>query len=286
MKLNSRISIENFILLTKVFEEHQWDIPQDGDGLENRFNRFCERLSLFSNEEQKLIIDLTSRFTAINSTEYLSIILKLLNENDEINKGTINSATKLFVFPLIAPDDFEKTKSSKFVWYYLQDEKIKFHKVFLNKQLLFCEISKMQWAKNLQDNEKIILVDDYIGSGETAESAINWIVDEHGINSKDIIVISLAAQSIGLEHLKGLGIEVYTYYEFGRGISDFYDVVQCEEKNKLMNEIEKKLKVEGKYKFGYNRSEALVSLTRTPNNTFPVFWKKQGKQRIVPFPRD
>jgi hypothetical protein len=53
-----------------------------------------------------------------------------------------------------------------------------------------------------------------------------------------------------------------------------------------MKKIEEKLNVEKKYLFGYKRSEALISLIRTPNNTFPVFWKTYQHNNIVPFSRD
>lgn len=43
------------------------------------------------------------------------------------------------------------------------------------------------------------------------------------------------------------------------------------------------------YSFGYKESEALVTMTRTPNNTFPLYWfeaklDKNNKWQ-APFPR-
>ncbi len=51
-----------------------------------------------------------------------------------------------------------------------------------------------------------------------------------------------------------------------------------------MESIEKKIKPHKNEKLGFKSSEALITLIRTPNNTFPVFWK-QKKDRIAPFPR-
>lgn len=73
----------------------------------------------------------------------------------------------------------------------------------------------------------------------------------------------------------------------GKGITDSYPQQTKEEKKAIMLEIEKKLKP-GKYQFGYEKSEALVTMTRTPNNTFPVFWmnyEHKGSKFSPPFPR-
>ena len=55
-----------------------------------------------------------------------------------------------------------------------------------------------------------------------------------------------------------------------------------------MKEIEKLIPGDKFFSFGYNKSEALVTLNRTPDNTFPIFWrnhKKGGKVFQAPFPR-
>jgi hypothetical protein len=55
-----------------------------------------------------------------------------------------------------------------------------------------------------------------------------------------------------------------------------------------MSEIEEMLAISSKFKFGYKKSEALISLDRTPNNTFPLFWckkKRDGESWCAPFYR-
>lgn len=283
---NYRISAEVFLALTQVFRDNGWEIPDESAGMESRFNRFCERLSLFETPEQKMIIDLTKRFVVINSTEYLSTIISLLDSLTGMQECSLIPAKKILIYPLISPNDFEKTKSSKFVWYMMREEQVKYHPLLLNKKLVYCEIVQANWSANLKQDEKILLVDDYIGSGETATDAIKWFQETYNIALSQIVILSLAGQKIGIEHLQSLGVEVYSFRVFQRGITDFY----CDDdlRNHIVNmkRIENELKVDSKYNFGYNKSEALISLTRTPNNTFPVFWKKAGGKNIVPFPRD
>jgi hypothetical protein len=52
-----------------------------------------------------------------------------------------------------------------------------------------------------------------------------------------------------------------------------------------MEHIEKNLDIPDDYLFGYKKSEALVTMIRTPNNTFPVFWYNKKNEDNAPFPR-
>ena len=41
--------------------------------------------------------------------------------------------------------------------------------------------------------------------------------------------------------------------------------------------------ISAKYSLGFGKSEALVSiLEKSPNNTFPIFWKAKNGQNIFP----
>ena len=52
-----------------------------------------------------------------------------------------------------------------------------------------------------------------------------------------------------------------------------------------MKRIEHELGVSEEYEFGYGKSEGLVTLIRTPNNTFPVFWYEPSSDNLAPFVR-
>lgn len=53
-----------------------------------------------------------------------------------------------------------------------------------------------------------------------------------------------------------------------------------------MKQIETKMYIQDKFRFGYCKSESLVTMCRTPNNTFPVFWEEKGNMKTAPFPRN
>lgn len=282
-----QLRADAFLNLMQVFKNHGWEIPAKNAGYENRFNRFCHRLSLLDADEQDLVIELTRNFTVISGNDYLQFLISLLNRINEDQIEPFKTTNKFFIFPLFAPQDFQKIKSSTYVWYSFHSENIKYNPIFLEKDLIFCDISKASWVDNIKPNQAIILLDDYIGSGETAISAIEWFMRYHNVSSDQIVIISIAAQETGIQQVQDkTGVSVFSSLHFKRGISDRYAGEQRDTYIRIMTHIENKLKVADKDRFGYNRSEALISLIRTPNNTFPVFWKKYGKNKIVPFPRD
>ncbi len=282
-----RLSADIFLSVVEVFKKKGWEIPEDDAGYESRFNRLCDRLSRLDKQEQNLVVELTSRFIAIDGHEYLHLILALLDCLHKTESDVFLPISKYYILPLIAPDDMGKTKSSRFIWYYFKDEHVKFSSLFNGKKLVYCDVDKMAWIKGIKSSETVILVDDYIGSGETAVAAIKWLMDEYELNPKQIIVLSIAVQEQGIQHIdKQSHVRVYSYCHLNRGISDYYIGEKKESYTETMKKIEKALKVEKDYQFGYNKTEALISLIRTPNNTFPVFWKLQDSCGYAPFPRD
>ena len=265
----------------ELFNTKGWIIEASNNSM---FNRYCSRLSMLSKGQQLLVLDISRRFNIINGQDYLSIFFDIFNNNELLNNGDVVCCNKYYVFPLIAPKDIGKSKSSTFLHYFLKSSEVRYKGFFENKELVFCEINNIDWVKNINEKEKIILVDDYIGSGETAIEAVQVFLDNDILNSK-LVVIALAAQEIGINNLRKADIKVYTNKIYKRGISDYYLEDELEDAILTMKDIEKKLKVTENYKFGYAKSEALISMNRTPNNTFPVFWFQKNRESLAPFPR-
>ena len=121
---------------------------------------------------------------------------------------------------------------------------------------------------------KVVLVDDYLGSGKTALDAIGYVkkVCPYPIDNVDILVLCIVAMKAGVEKLNAEGIQVYCSHEESKGITDYYDGDELEIASSLMHSIEKIIKVNNQNIFGYSQSEALVCMERCPNNTFPIYW--------------
>jgi hypothetical protein len=136
----------------------------------------------------------------------------------------------------------------------------------------------------------IILVDEFIGSGETIRKAAQWIEKRLSDKGKvcDIKICSIAAMVRATLELDKVGKEHFSCVWLKRGISDHYDDDKIGWAVTTMTALEAKLCYEsdgGRLKqleFGYKRCEALHHLEggNTPNNVFPLFWWRWLKGRV------
>lgn len=285
MRKNTKhLSAQYVIKVSQLFEKKEWEIEKSDEVENSLFNRYCQRLlEIGENAKRELMLELTERYLWVPEEKYLEnliqVLIKLITDNKEIDESS-----KIYVMPLIAPDDIGKTKSSMMLSYLFNSVKLR-HDKRLSKYKFQLESEIIQVAEYLkEDNSFLILADDFIGTGETAEKCIVHMQSQ-GIPTEKIIILSLVAQEQGLKYLEKYSVYLVTNIILQRGMSDYYEEEQLGEKVSMMKEIENKMSVKKKYRFGYNNSEALVTMCRTPNNTFPVFWAESGNMTTAPFPR-
>lgn len=292
MKLEHNLSPSIFYMLNNLFWDKQWKIEDRSENPQSLFNKFSEMLANFNLEEQKLILKITKRhFLKINLSDYLSIIQYLLNslevknkEIDDVNKKIKN----IFVAPLTNKNDINKIKSSSLVSYLFKSVELSYNQSPFRITVIDCIKSIKDKKRIINENNQAVLliVDDFIGSGESAKSCINYIEENHNIKKEKIIITSLAAQTKGIELIEDMGYRTLVHHEINKGITDNYSGITKDRYLKIMEGIEKRLNVNQKNRFGFNQSEAMISLIRTPNNTFPVYWfDKSYHPYKAPFPR-
>lgn len=100
--------------------------------------------------------------------------------------------------------------------------------------------------------------------------------------------MALVAQQQGVDEMKLEKIQFICEVIRQRGISESPYILDKAAAAKLMLRLEQRAQVPHKYEFGFGGSEALVKMIRCPNNTFPIFWYTDGKNRSTwpaPFPR-
>jgi len=272
----------SFSKLYRIFIDKKWN---EKDGNKIVFDKFCQLLSNLSEVERNLIIELTERYTWITYSEYSHHLTNVFNK---IEDEKLKSLKRIILFPIMRPEDERKTKSGHEVLYAVYA-----FKPFLQryKHIIFTKIETFEEITadsfTIRENEAIFLVDDYLGSGETIKATLDEILKNRNIKPNNLSVISISAQKESFDYIKSLGISVYTDHVSRKGISDYYSQPILEEKVAIMLKIEK-LIPKNRFRFGYNRSEALITLMRTPNNTFPIFWKeykKNGSVFAAPFSR-
>jgi hypothetical protein len=100
----------------------------------------------------------------------------------------------------------------------------------------------------------------------------------------------LVVQNLGYDRiLNNFGISISNSKYRQRGITDSFSDPERKRLQETMESIESFLQYDKNEQFGYNRTEALVKMNRTPNNTFPFYWKDKiitgGCRYSSPFPR-
>jgi hypothetical protein len=274
------ISIENLEKLEHLFETKKWEIVKDTALFSSLFNRFCSRLDLFDNEKQEMIIELGHRFLNLVDSDFQTCFTDAVSKIQDID-----NYNSIIIAPLKQPSITE-TKSSDALWYHLKNF-CDFSYNSFGKKLFFS--SDWEVIKKSLDNANVILIliDDFVGTGETVNETLTELYDSDFINTEqNVKIITFAAQVEGAQKVhKRFGDILFYSISLNKGLSDCYDAEDLEKKTILMREIETTLRVKDEYKFGYGSSESLFAVRRrSANNTFPVFWL-ETKKRLSPFKR-
>jgi hypoxanthine phosphoribosyltransferase len=268
--------------LTKIFKSKKWF---DKDYDEFAYDNFCQLLEVLNSEERVLVLELTERYLWISAGEYLENIgsaFNLMSSDDLIKIKTI------YLFPISKPADANKIKSGVSMLYDLKSMSFKFSK-YVGKQFkLVKSFEELRDPFNLKADELLFLVDDYIGAGNTLNTCMSEVFGNVNIRAEQVVIISIGCQMETYKSLQAKGYKVYCANILPKGISDYDEPNVAEKKLALMRVIENSIPGSKKFSLGWESSEGIITLKRTPNNTFPVFWKnikRNGKVLRAPFLR-
>ena len=263
--------------LVEIFRELDWNIEED------RFDCFCKLLSRLKEDEQQLILELTRDFLYCGLNHYPAAISDVVSKVTSIIPKNIKEVVAI---PLISPKDIGKVKSGSFLIYLLSPELKKAVEVNGCKFLSRDRCSELANSKEPRRNTLILFVDDFLGSGGTAKEALDEYNEKYRVESDAVLVAVLVAQQTAVNFLREIGVEsVYAHLRV-RGISDSDRFHDKDLALKLIDQIEDRLKVWPAFRRGFQQTEAMASMIKCPNNTFPVFWLKnkvEGKPWPAPF---
>lgn len=137
---------------------------------------------------------------------------------------------------------------------------------------------------------KIVLVDDFVGTGKTANSRIECYEQDLKEMKLDVDVyfFSLAGMKLGFHLLKTNNRRYHTCIQLDKGVDLSYEYSERQDVRNKIKQMESILspniskKQLSEYSLGWGGSEALYSWTRnnTPNNVFPIFWWSRYKKDI------
>lgn len=286
------MKISELTAIEELFKDKKWEIEVDKDLKLSLFNKYIDRYKKIDEESRALYLDLSRNFLRIKDRDVYKIFKEIYNN---IDNDFLNSYKKIHIFPLVDPYvkiKKGKTKTSRPKT--KSGEKIKMFIEFNEyRELKYSEKIHIQdnfdhFANNTFDENKdlLILVDDFIGSGRTAKDILTEILKNTKFNSNNIIIITLVAQEKGVNHIYDEK-KVLTFFKYlkKRAISDYYDGDELVLNLAINSSMEQTIGCPDKWKLGYEKSEALVSImNKSPNNTLPIFWY-ETKTLIAPFQR-
>lgn len=279
-KKSPELPIKDFYCIKSIFDKKKWPIlddDSDDDSDDNIFNNFCSMLAGLENDERELILSLTEKFLWVQDTNYIKYFIRVFDKfiaNYEFINGN-----KILLCPLLTEEDFGKSKSSTFLFYWIKSALKAKHKKYMDFHIKYVDLPSSVDIKDIDSGYILCLVDDFIGTGETVEHAIKYFLDKQ-FDKNRIVIVSLVGMNFGISALEDQGYKVYVDVSCEKGLVG-YD----ENKIQLMRKIEAKIKVKPRFNFGYKNSEALVKMVHTPNNTFPIYWLRNENNEFAPFPR-
>ena len=215
---------------------------------------------------RQMIIDLLENFDKFFSESYTKM-LKDIFKTIPIDKFC---QKKAFLCGMVKFEDTGKIKSGPALAY--QTHALQYHPFFQNKSII-TEPMSFKLLNKIDSDSLLIIVDDFLGSGDTFFKMIDYFSQLKNMK-ESIIAISLVSMEEGYNKVKNEGFNIYTKEIRKKGISDLMPKCKRDVYLNMMKDIEKKINIRGEFSLGYKQSESLISMIRTPNNTFPVFWEK------------
>lgn len=142
---------------------------------------------------------------------------------------------------------------------------------------------------------QIIIIDEFIGSGQTLSGRLKQIENDLKGHDHEIKCCFLVGMEFAIKQFIEDGFDVFCPLKLKKGISENYSGCDLSQAIGNMMSLEGNLAVKinekdlADYSFGYNKTEALCSMEgcqgNTPNNVFPIFWwpldHKQGIRRTL-----
>lgn len=289
MLIKKNTLAEKFVIeLAAIFNDQNWEIEESTNDEYSIFDIFCKRLEdLETDADRELMIELTRKYLVVGAGEYYKYMFDVFKKFINCNRDVMMDIDTIHIFPVQDKDYPEKTKSGNMMCYLFQGLLMRRFDVFRNKRVRIIETFD-GLVKHKDDIKCLLVVDDFVGSGDTLLGCVNSI-EEKGIEKEKIKVLTLVLQECGKKVADEYGVAIYTSVLRNKGITDNYSEQEAQEKKEQMKRISKRFKVKDKNLYlGYKESEGLVSMIKTPNNTFPFYWyegKREGKLSLAPFPR-
>jgi hypothetical protein len=250
------------------------------------FEKFGELLSRLSPDERSLILTLLEDFLHCSFFDLLPL---LTNALDSIPASMTTGVSRVILLPLAETRKNGKPKSPSALLYPAENVLLPYMTRFAGIPISGYEkMELLATEAKFRSDSLIILLDDFIGSGETAVKTVERFRTTVANPSDRLAVCAVAAQQQGLDLIAAQSVDAYVAIVRSKGISDSLTISNKTAALLVMDNLERRLGVHPDYRRGYRQCEALIAMMRTPNNTFPIFWHpttQSGDPWPAPFRR-
>lgn len=265
-----------------LIKKHDWlDCQKHLEALDDLFKECTNE------EETRMLMELVSRFECPDDETFTTFYVNQA-------KNIVNDVTVTVDNCIIGPTtDDEKPDSSQHVCNPFRNLLRSYgggHRVTGHFHYVEAFIQNTR-----ERNVTVIVLDDFIGTGETMvpkiERCRELVTTNEYTEGIDFKVISFAAMERGKQYIEEQGVEVIAEYILRRGITDFLVEPHLSVAKRNMLRLESLIleASDCNYSFGYAQSEALyarvmarttdpitsetdIRLERAQDNVFPVFW--------------
>ena len=269
------ITLQDIVKIQQLFAHQKWEIDESNKS--SLYNRYIHTYKQLDTEEREIFISLSYHYEIVTLVQYQEILIRVLSN---VVKKYLGKKQTLYIYPIKKRTHKDQIKSSDLVTYLCNSTQLKYSDAISKKKIVLLGSMKQIENKRKQiGNNVLIIIDDFIGTGKYASEVINELV-RIGITKEQIIAVTLYITKSGLDKFNQ---EQYCL-EYGEVVESYIEKLSVTEK-KILARIEKKMGIEADFSFGYGHSGTLISLIRTPNNTFPIFWESFGRFPSPPFPR-
>jgi hypothetical protein len=278
--MSSALKPEELMRLKALFERNKWSrdlqIPhQKGLIL---FDAITEFVASIDPSHRNIAFSLLDQFEIIRA--YDPYAKYFAEKIAEIAEGR----DKCFVCPVASPQEGEIKSGHNFVYDIKTWASVK---SIANVEYLDSALS----SKIIDtDRNAVVFVDDFIGTGDQFDGILKLFVKKNPKIQKKIL-IAIRVQAQAHKEITNKGVEVICDAVRNKAISDSRAIgaLSKEDAMEMYLSIEKFANISRDYSLGYGRTEALITLKRTPDNTLPIFWstgEKREKEWPAPFPRN
>jgi hypothetical protein len=292
-------------------------IPIPGTGGFQLYDEFCNLLSLLSDQQCQLVLNLTYDFQRYTYFNYPHLLINELLPR--ISRNLVRDADQILLLPhrprsVTLPIAAEFTgkgrsrrrrsrganrnppngqSSSADTVLYPAREWFRNHPDSAGKSVqVINAISDMRANDQNGSTRLILYLEDFLGSGQTVGRQLADYRANHRMDTDKVIVAALVAMERGLDRIIEDFCDILDDFVAARickrGISDSTTIGDIPEALAIMTQIEDGLRIGRNFRLGFRRSEALVTMIRTPNNTFPLYWcsaRADGSVWHAPFRR-